>query len=139
VLVHYAKWNEALETGDAIVDDQHRSLYALVNDLNADTLLGRNPALAEVELERILRYATEHFATEESLMQLSAYPRTAAHSAVHREFAEQATGMVAAHLEGHGPTLQDLAEFMQSWLDSHIRDEDQPLIEHVRAAGLPRR
>jgi hemerythrin len=134
--VHYAKWNEALETGDDVVDDQHRSLYALVNDLNADTLLGKNPALTEVELERILRYATEHFATEESLMERSAYPRTAEHRAIHHEFAEAATGMVAAHLEGHGPTLQDLAEFMQSWLDSHIRDEDHPLIEHVRAAHL---
>lgn len=130
--MRYAKWNDALLTGDTEVDAQHRALYDLVNDLNADALLGDNPALTEVELERILRYAANHFATEESLMERSGYPRAAEHIAIHHDFAKAATDMVEAHLSGHGPTLGDLATFMEDWLEHHIHDEDQPLVKHVR-------
>ena len=38
--MRYARWHESLETGDREVDDQHRALYDLVNDLNASALLG---------------------------------------------------------------------------------------------------
>jgi hemerythrin len=133
--MRYAKWNDALLTGDTEVDAQHRALYDLVNDLSADALLDDNPALTEIELERILRYAANHFATEESLMDRTEYPRRAEHIAIHHEFARAATDMVEAHLSGDGPTLPDLAAFMEDWLEHHIHDEDMPLVEHVRQRG----
>jgi hemerythrin-like metal-binding protein len=130
--VHYAKWSEALETGDPEVDEQHRALYDLVNDLNASAVMGGDRALVEGSLERILRYAATHFATEEALMERSSYPLSREHIKLHRAFAQAATEKVAAHLAGHDVTLPELARFMEDWLDEHIEQQDRPLIAHVR-------
>ena len=128
-----AKWQESLETGDVEVDNQHRALYVLVNDLNADALLGDDPTQSARALERILRYATTHFATEEQLMERSGYPQAEQHIAIHNEFTRAAAEMVAAHNAGHGLTARELAQFMENWLEEHIQKEDRPLIGHVRA------
>ena len=128
------KWNESLETGDPEVDSQHRALYVLVNDLNADSLFGDNREHASQALARILRYATTHFRTEEQLMSRTSYPDTEHHVAIHRDFAQQATKMVAEHDAGHGKSVRELAAFMENWLETHIGEEDKPLIAHVRAS-----
>ena len=129
-----AKWSESLETGDPEVDAQHRALYVLVNDLNADALIGGDRAMASKVLARILAYATTHFATEERLMAQTSYPDSEHHMAVHREFAREATELAAAHDAGHGKSLRELASFMENWLETHIGEEDKRLIHHVRAS-----
>ena len=129
-----AKWSESLETGDPEVDGQHKALYVLVNDLNADALIGGDRRMASKALARILAYATTHFATEERLMARTFYPNAEHHIAVHREFAREATEMVEAHDAGHGKSLRDLASFMENWLETHIDEEDKRLIRHVRAS-----
>ena len=126
------KWSKALETGDPEVDSQHRALYALVNDLNADSLIGGDRSVVSRELDRILAYATNHFSTEERLMSATSYPDSERHIAIHREFAQQAVELVAAHTAGHGKSLPELAAFMEDWLHTHINQEDRPLIDHVR-------
>jgi hemerythrin-like metal-binding protein len=123
-----------LQTGDPEVDNQHRALYVLVNDLNADALIGGDRTMASKALARILEYATTHFATEERLMVRTSYPDAEHHVAAHREFAREATELVEAHDAGHGKSLRDLAEFMENWLETHIGEEDKRLIHHVRAS-----
>jgi len=132
--VRVAKWSESLETGDPEVDAQHRALYVLVNDLNADALIGGDRAMASSVLARILDYATTHFATEERLMEQTSYADAEHHIALHREFARKATELVAAHNAGHGKSLRELASFMEDWLETHIGEEDKRLIRHVRAS-----
>jgi hemerythrin-like metal-binding protein len=130
--VHYARWSKQLETGDPEVDQQHRALYALVNDLNAGALISGEAGAIDSALERILRYVSTHFATEEALMERYAYPAAEEHIAIHRDFAQAATGKVTAHLAGETVSLPELAQFMQQWLDTHIDQHDRPLIAHVR-------
>ena len=131
--MRYIRWNPALETGYPEVDDQHRELYALVNDLNAAALVGVDDAQIAHILARILRYASSHFATEQALMELTGYPAAAEHIAIHSDFAGAAQELAASYQAGGGKTVLELARFMQDWLETHIKSEDQPLIVHVRA------
>lgn len=122
-----------METGYSDVDAQHRALYSLVNDLNAWSVLGNDRAHATAALERIVRHTAAHFQDEEALMIHSAYPRTQEHMASHRAFSHNVTEMIAAHHEGRGPSVRELATFMEEWLETHIRCEDQLLVQHVRS------
>ena len=63
----------------------------------------------------------------------SGYPRAAEHIALHDDFAESAESFARAHVEGRGKSVVELASFMQEWLETHIRNEDRPFIDHVRA------
>jgi hemerythrin len=122
-----------METGYDDVDDQHRALYSLVNDLNACAVLGNDRAHATAALERIVGHTVTHFQDEEALMLHSAYPRIQEHIASHRAFSRNVAEMIAAHRENRGPSVRELAEFMDQWIENHIRSEDQLLVRHVRA------
>lgn len=122
-----------METGYSDVDAQHRALYSLVNDLNACAVLGNDPARSTAALERIVRHTITHFQDEEALMIHSAYPRVQEHIASHRAFSRSVADLIAAHRQGRGPSVQELATLMDDWLETHIRSEDQQLIQHVRS------
>ena len=66
-------------------------------------------------------------------MKLTGYPATSAHMAIHSDFAETAANLAQAHEAGSGKTALELADFMQGWLETHINQEDRPLVAHVRA------
>jgi len=130
--VRYARWNASLLTGHATVDAQHRELFALVNDLNAATIVDRGDESTVAALNRILSYATNHFSTEEALMDATDYPSSECHRSLHREFAATAQRLADEHAHGADLTIGQLAAFMEAWLETHIREEDLLLIEHVR-------
>ena len=130
--MRYIRWDPALETGYSQVDEQHKELYALVNDLNAAALVGASDVQIGHILSRILRYASTHFETEQALMELTDYPAAPDHIAIHSDFARTAQSLAEAYGAGHGKTVLELATFMQDWLETHIQSQDHPLIVHVR-------
>jgi hemerythrin-like metal-binding protein len=104
----------------------------MVNDLNARALLGDDCGTAEAALERIRRHTESHFESEEALMARSGYPRAREHAAIHQAFSDSIAGLLEAQRAGTGPSVGDVAKFLNIWFDTHLRDEDQRLIEHVR-------
>ena len=134
--MRYARWHESLETGDREVDNQHRALYDLVNDLNASALLDEGQQNESDALQRIVTYAATHFASEEALMERFSYPQLSEHKSAHDDFARSAQGLASEHAAGRGPGIRDLATFMEEWLVEHIANFDQPMVEYVRACRL---
>ena len=132
-VVRYLRWHERLETGHSDVDQQHRAMHTLVNDLNACALLGNDREQSLAALERIARHTIVHFQDEEALMIHSAYPRLREHIAIHRAFSQTVADLLEEHRAGRGPSVAELAKLMEDWLETHIRGEDRLLIEHVRS------
>jgi hemerythrin len=130
--LRYVRWHSGFETGDHEVDEQHRALHFMVNDLNARALLGEDTGTAASALERILRHTESHFESEEALMERSAYPRAREHAASHRTFSNNIAGLLEAQRAGSGPSVEEVAKFLDIWFDTHLRDEDMRLIDHVR-------
>lgn len=60
-------WNSSFETHIAIIDEQHRQLVALINDLSHEYVYGREIGEAERILDALIDYAAYHFKTEEAL------------------------------------------------------------------------
>jgi hemerythrin len=131
--VRYMRWHEGLETGDCDVDEQHRAIHAMANDLNARSLFGENRELTASALERLMDQVTSHFQCEEALMARASYPRAEEHTALHRAFTQTVFEMVGAQESGHGPTIRELAACLESWLETHVRQEDQLLVAHLRS------
>ncbi len=58
-------WNNGLDLGVEEIDNQHRKLVAMINDLNDAMRQGRgNDVLAKI-LGGLINYAATHFNTEE--------------------------------------------------------------------------
>ena len=65
-----------------ICDDQHKTLFGLLNDLD-DAAAGGDRGSIGSKLDALINFVVEHFATEEKLMQQKNYGGYAAHKAEH--------------------------------------------------------
>lgn len=128
------EWDPGLETGDALVDAQHKRIHQLFGDLETS-------ADSSAEVMRVLDYLTEHvmmhFATEEDLMEREAYPADArdAHIAEHQELTDGVRDKVLEFRIGELTSTGPLVEFLRDWLSSHVHERDRELVEFVRARG----
>ena len=128
------QWDGSLETGDPLVDQQHRNIHQLVDDIEAAQ--DRPDVLMSV-LERLMDHVSCHFATEEALMEKTGYvgPDALEHLAAHRELTEDARGIVLEFRNGETTDLKPVVAFLRGWISGHVHDRDLKFIEFVRSQG----
>lgn len=132
----YAQWDSSLETGDELVDAQHKNLYAIVNELHEAIIDERAKEAVALVLVRILLHAKTHFHDEELLMARSNFPDIERHKELHREFEQEAERLSDEYLAGTIVSPLGLSEFLHAWLIEHIGSEDRLLAEHVQQQRL---
>ena len=136
-------WNDYLKTGIAIVDQQHRGLIDLTNEISIKLDAGANLSAGEMRtlLGFLTEYAATHFHTEEALMALSDIDEkhVAHHRASHAGFLQQVNTMIGELGETGTLTGQQMVDFLGNWLIYHILGEDQRLSHLLlREAGTSR-
>jgi hemerythrin-like metal-binding protein len=135
------EWDGTLETGDPLVDQQHRRIHELVGELERaeDT-----PAELMRVLDHLAVHVDTHFATEERLMVAQAYPQELAdaHRAEHAALTQSTRAIIVSFRKGELRSLAPVLEFLRGWLANHVHKCDLQLIEYCRARGsvavLPR-
>jgi len=133
------EWDDSrYSTSVGKVDEQHKRLFEILNDLHTAMEEGR----AEEELGDILReledYTEYHFTDEEHMMKDCGYAQDCAscfhdHQDMHENFASKVSELREKHESGEYITMEVL-EFARDWLDSHIAgdDQDQSYGDYVR-------
>lgn len=132
-------WTDIDGMGVAIFDAEHRVAIELGNRLHEAVERGEaGPALRHV-VQRLARYADEHFTHEEEYMRLSGYAGQAEHEAAHRKLKDQISRFQDL-LHDECADRERLAcavlEFFRDWLIEHIHTEDQLLGAHLIARGI---
>jgi hemerythrin len=75
----------------------------------------------------LLDYTRTHFAAEERLMLLHAYPDYDRHRAAHEGLAGRVAGLFAKFQQGEPVITLQLAKFLRDWLTDHILGMDKEL------------
>jgi two-component system NtrC family sensor kinase len=135
-------WTDRFATGIASVDDQHRHLVDLVNQLGDQRVSGHESNTAELQalFRQLADYARFHFTDEERVMTEagldSRYIET--HKRQHRSFTEQVVTMWQGRSSMSDP-VGTLHGFLSAWLTFHILGEDQAMARQVNqiAQGIP--
>lgn len=121
------------EIGIAEIDLQHRQIHGLLERLKSSTDKHYGYA-ANAILDELAIQTRIHFAVEESLMRLLAFPATEDHVAEHRRLTEQ--------LEKFRQRAQDfdvadgLSGFIQTWLMDHVNSFDREFVGHFLEKGV---
>lgn len=117
-----------LETGNRIIDGEHRELLQAVNKLMDACSKGQGRAGIEPTLRFLLDYVDKHFAHEETLQTQSGYPNIAGHKQFHAEY-KRKLKEIAAGIPAGGPSVADLSVLNMhiAKLVTHIRTEDKKL------------
>jgi len=125
-------WSKIFETGNPVVDGQHKNLFKMINDLNAGIEEGRaNYVLAET-IEKLSAYITIHFNTEEDLMVKNFYPDYQIHKQAHSDLKEQASKLIKLFCLKKVDLTATISKFLSDWLQHHIKETDVKLIEWLR-------
>lgn len=118
------QWEERYSVHIANIDDQHKKLFLLINQLHDAMSKGKAEDVMQSVLGELLVYTKTHFAAEEKLMESKNYPGLAPHVAQHRKFVEKLATFQKEFTE-HKATLSiGLMTYLRDWLTGHILQTD---------------
>ncbi len=134
--------DKRLQTGMALIDDQHRQYGRFVNAFLK--ICHTQDRVAEDSLHKAFvflhNYARQHLQEEAGLMETYAYPGRAGHLDRHRFFSdwiEQTESQLAA-----GPTsleqLMKIHYMLVGWFQMHIHTEDRKLTDYLQEVAEKR-
>ena len=117
-------WKDAYRLGMPEIDDQHKVLFELINEL-WDAIVKRASAENQMlVIEGLEHYTIAHFTAEETYMREIKYAKFDAHKQMHDQFIQRIAQEKNRLLDGHGFSL-DVLHFLKDWLVDHIMVSDQ--------------
>lgn len=118
-------WSDALSVGVGIIDDQHKKLVGMLNELYAASVELRGQKEILAILSAMGAYTQEHFSTEEGLMDSCGYDDAKLHKAEHLAFIEY-VGSTLKRLELNDfVSSVELISYLRDWLTNHILNVDK--------------
>lgn len=121
------EWNESLAVGVEVVDEQHKALFARLDDLFAAVSREDKQEKVSSLLVFLTDYVKSHFETEQRYMASLAYPGLVAHRQQHEQFKRE-FGLINARFAEKGATglLPVLAQRrIADWWLNHVRQFDK--------------
>jgi hemerythrin len=130
-------WNEKMSVGVGVIDEDHKKLVSLVNELYEGITAGHGKETLGKVLDGLVSYTKMHFAREEHYFVKTGYPGAAAHKKEHDELTRQVTDLQARYKSGQISTLSlELMTFLKNWLINHIQGTDKKYGPHLNAKGI---
>jgi len=118
-------WTTNMSVGNDHLDEHHRRLIELLNQLGGAVTLGDSRQVTGMVLGELIRYVYYHFGEEERLMEEAGYADLEAHRQSHRIMAEHVRGLEQAYdRDSSAVVAGELHSFLADWLVHHIRAED---------------
>ncbi len=123
-----------LETGNDLIDSEHRELFQDINDLLDACTVGAGRAQITKTVNFLADYVDKHFNDEEALQKEFVYPNYEPHKKFHTQYKADIRQM-ANEIKREGATLQTLSHVtdLANTLVSHIRHEDKRLAAYIRS------
>ncbi|MCL1997657.1 MAG: hemerythrin family protein [Turicibacter sp.] len=132
-------WNDSLETGNVVVDNEHKELLALVKNMLTAGMSGEltsenRKERVEIAVNFLEDYAKRHFANEEKLMDESHYPDKVTHKTLHDGFMPIFSKLKDRVVEESGSldVALEVNKVIVDWLIYHIMGSDKVFAEYYK-------
>ncbi len=128
----YLQWQDRLDTGIGVIDEQHKRIVAYINSLY-DVSHQTSPRTEELKqiINELMVYTLSHFAFEESLIEQAKFKDFDKHKEKHDKFSDLIHSFQRKFKNGEEIT-EDLLTLLNNWLFGHILHEDAQYIEIVK-------
>lgn len=126
----HLEWTQALELGIDRLDEQHRQLIRIANELmELIRAEGGHQALA-VATDKLSAYVMTHFDDEERYMASIDFPHLEEHRKEHDALSAMVAGFAGKLSRGEALTPEDLKLFLRKWVIGHILTSDMRLKDY---------
>ncbi|NOZ47817.1 MAG: hemerythrin family protein [Chlorobi bacterium] len=129
-------WTEEYELGYNTIDEQHKKLVEIINNLyNAFVEAHAMDVISEI-LNEMLDYTAYHFKTEEDFFVKNNYPEMENHNKEHRLFVEKTKGFINKYSTQDANLTYDVMNFLRGWLLAHIQGSDREYSRYFKKMGI---
>ncbi|MDH3890272.1 MAG: bacteriohemerythrin [candidate division Zixibacteria bacterium] len=128
------QWCEAFEVDIPEVDEQHKKLVAMINQLDESMKDGIVNETIGTVLIALVDYTGYHFDTEEKVMQEVCFEGYLEHKGMHERLKGEIAGLLRRMKAGESVNVFELTSFLADWLVNHIIKEDRKIGEAYMAA-----
>lgn len=132
----FMEWKDDYSVGVNVIDQQHRKLVWLVNELYEAMRAGRASEAVGDVLKGLIQYTVVHFDTEEKYMQAHSYPYSLGHKREHEDFKIRAQDFNRQFQNGKLTVPLETSRFLKEWLDMHILGTDKRLGAFLGRKGV---
>jgi len=132
----FVSWDDELSVGIETIDDDHKKLLTLINNLQTAVFYPTGEAFERQALDELVDYTKYHFEREEKMMLDNGYPDIEAHKKQHEEMIAKLGGFLAAYEKDREATVDDLTTFLKEWLLNHIAGTDQKYTPFLHEKGV---
>jgi hemerythrin len=127
-------WSPSFSVGVKLIDDQHKELLNLTNDL-FNHCVGDEASEREYfkkVIAKAIEYVKIHFSTEEKIMIATKFSGYREHKRQHDAFVLTVVEQVNAFNEGKSFTLLSFTKFLKDWVLTHIAVSDKLYFEYFK-------
>ena len=132
----YLDWKEEYSVGIASIDQQHRKLVNLINQLQTAVDYSTGEEFEREALDELVDYTKTHFSYEEGLMKDNDYPDYEPHKAVHEKMISQVDAVLAEYEQDRDAAMKDAVVFLKDWLINHINGTDKEYSRFLIEKGV---
>jgi methyl-accepting chemotaxis protein/hemerythrin len=129
------EWDDSLSVKVTEIDNQHKRLIDLINQLHKAMGEGKSKEEIDGILNGLIDYTKTHFGYEENLFDKYKYPETTQHKQAHIDLVKQVVEFEKKFKEGKENISMDLMNFLKNWLINHIKGTDQKYSKFLNDHG----
>jgi len=130
-MTQYVEWDDVMNVGIDIIDNQHKHLIQLINGLHEAMVNRKSRQILGETITALFNYAQTHFQTEEEYFAAYNYPDKAIHEEQHLDFIKKVFNFKAAFDAEPLCLSTDILAFLSEWLVTHIKKSDAKIREHI--------
>ncbi len=130
------EWSNKYSVGVSVIDEEHKGFIDIINKIIA--VKQRNYSQEEVDevLSELVKFAKEHFKTEEAYMSKFEYPDYLLHYNEHLNFSLHMIIYNNQVINGEYKIMDELYNYLQEWLVHHIQKTDKKYTKCFNKNGL---
>jgi len=131
------EWTENLYVEIPRIDQQHKRLVEMLNELHDAVQQKRAKDVIGGTLTDLLAYTETHFALEEEYFDKYGYFDAENHKASHQALTEEVRELLVRYKSTDGETLGvEVLEFLKDWLYRHILGADKKYAPFFKIKGF---
>lgn len=126
------KWTDKFSVGIKEIDNQHRGLVIIINELFTYMSDGKAKDKLNEVFDHLTDYTRKHFSTEELMLYKYAYPDIDQHKSEHKKFIEKLENLKSDFSNNKITVSLEVLNFLKDWLINHIQKSDKKYETHIQ-------
>jgi hemerythrin-like metal-binding domain len=123
----FIDWNDTYSVGVVKIDNQHKRLVQIINELSDAMGAGKGKEVLGNVLKELIAYVNTHFKTEEEMMVKYGYEEYENHRYEHEKLTYEVKRFFDDYQAGKALLSVQIMNFLRSWLMDHIVVKDKNL------------